>query len=229
MMRNRPWWARHIAIGVLFGLLISTGLVVRWERSYAASAVTVLGSGDGLSVLIEIDATRVLILSGDDTGEFTNALAAARPGQRPRIDLIIIAPGADRLAERAIAITKPGRVLTLSRFGSTPGAAGDPVSALSMVVLKDRARIELDPGNRISGAGPGWMVRIQTGDTDLLIAEHSPQIAPQGINAVVIAGSDLGPDIPLAVPRLISATLPVPADSEVKRVAPGSIERIDLP
>jgi hypothetical protein len=186
MTRNRPWWARHIAIGVLLGLLISTGLVVRWERNYAASAVTVLGSGDGLSVLIEIDATRVLLLSGDDTGEFTNALAAARPGQRPRIDLIVIAPGADRLAERAIAITKPGRVLALSRFGSSPNALGERVSTVATVVLKDRARIELDPGNRVSGAGPGWSVRIQTGDTDLLIAEHSPRIAPPGITAVVM-------------------------------------------
>lgn len=229
MTRDRRWWMRHIAVGVLIGLIISTGLVWRWERGYAASGVTVLGSGDGLSVLIEIDATRVLILSGDDSGEFTNALAAARPGQRPRIDVIVIAPGSERLAERAITITRPERVLALTGFGNTTASAGEPVSSPGTIVLKDHARIELDPGNRVSGRGPGWAIRVQTGTADLLIAEHSPRIAPAGIDAVIIAGSDLGPDIPLAIPRLVSATLPVQDSTELKRIAPGSIERIDLP
>lgn len=234
MTRHRRWWIKHIALSMLIGVVISGTLVFWWERSYADSAVTIFGSGNGLSTLVQIDSARILIVSGDDPSEFANALADARPGQIPRVDLIIIAPGATRVAARAIEITNPGRVLVIESpfYEIDPlewTATTSTVSTVSTVVLKDHARLEIDPGFSVNSANAGWSVRIRTLEgADVLISERSPLAILAGVDMFVIAGAEAGPIIPAKTHRFASSTLSLPANTGIHTVSPGETTRIEL-
>ena len=233
MRRTRRWWLKQIAMSFALGVLISVFFISRWERGYADSAVTVLGSGDGLSTLVDIDATRILIVSGNDPAEFANALADARPGQTPRVDLVIVTPGATRIAARAIEIADPGQVLVIESptFEEEPIGWQNPttrVSAVSTIVIKDRAKLEIDPGFSIDSAMPGWSIRVRTDAGEVLISERSPLVSLGGIGAFVIAGPDAGVMIPSEVTRIASSTIPLSSPEGVIRISPGATMRIEI-
>jgi hypothetical protein len=224
---------RHLSLSLVAGIVVSALFVVYWERGYADSAVTVLGSGDGLSALIDVDATRILVVSGNDPGEFSNALAGARPGQTPRIDLIVVAPGADAIAARAIAIAHPKRVLVIDAFSDEPSTVDWPaqttvVSTASTIVIKDRARVEIDPGHSIDRAMAGWSVRIHAGDGDVLISQRAPLAYPVDIDAFVIAGPDPGVVLPSKATRIASSAIDLGNTGNVIGIDPGETLRIEV-
>lgn len=231
--RQRQWWLKQIAMSLAVGVFLSVALIAYWERAYAGSAITMLGSGDGLSVLVEIDATRILIVSGDDPSEFANALADARPGQTPRIDMIVVAPGATRIATRAIEIAKPDHVLLLGSPGQDeepiePNSPTTTVSTISTIVIKDRATLEVDPGQSINSAMAGWSIHLRSEANEVLISERSPLVYAYGIDAFVIAGPDSGAVIPSEVTKIASSTIPMSNAKGVIRIAPGETMRIEF-
>jgi hypothetical protein len=231
--RSRQWWLKQIAASLAVGALISFLLISRWERGYAQSAVTVLGSGEGLSTLVEIGVTRILIVSGDDASEFANALATARPGQTPRIDLIVVAPGASRVASRAIEIADPARVLVIESLATESDPIGwaqstTTVSTVSTVVIKDWAQLEIDPGNSVDRAMAGWSIRIRTGAGEILVSQGAPLAYSIDTEAVVIAGTDAGVVIPSQATMIASSTIPLSSPNGVISVAPGQTMRIDF-
>ncbi|CAN5412682.1 hypothetical protein BH09CHL1_BH09CHL1_03650 [soil metagenome] len=231
--RHRRWWFKNIALSMLIGALISGALVFKWERGYADSAITALGSGDGLSTLVQIESTRILIVSGDDPSEFANALAKARPGQTPRIDLVIVAPGASRVASRAIEIVDPARVLVIESplFEVVPhewDAATSTVSVVSTVDIKDYVILEIDPGYSVNSANAGWTIRIRSSGGDILISERAPLAVLPEIDAFIIAGSEPGAIIPTETTRFASSTLPLPENSGVHQISPGETSRIEF-
>jgi hypothetical protein len=231
--RSRQWWLKQIAASLAVGALISLLLIFRWERGYADSTVTVLGSGDGLSALVELDATRILIISGDDASEFANALSAARPGQTPRIDLIVVTPGASRIASRAIEIVDPERVLVIDSLIAEPDPTEWPqqtttISTVSTIVVKGRAQLEIDPGNSVDRAMAGWSIRIRTGAGDILVSQRAPLAYAIDTKAVVIAGADAGIIIPSRATMIASSTIPLNDPDDAIGVAPGDTMRIDF-
>ncbi|MGH2550254.1 MAG: hypothetical protein ACRDHN_12740 [Thermomicrobiales bacterium] len=231
MRRHRRWWFKHIAFSMVLGVLVSGALVLDWERGYADSSITVLGSGNGLSTLIQIETSRILIVSGDDPSEFANALAKARPGQTPRVDLVIVAPGATRVASRAIEIVKPAQVLVIESplFEIAPNdweAASSPVSVVSTIDIKDTAILEIDPGYSINTTSAGWSVRIRTTNGNILVSERAPLAALPEIDAFVISGDDSGPLIPTETSRFASSTLELPENSGIRKISPGETSQI---
>lgn len=231
--RSPQWWFKHIAVSLALGLLLSVLLIARWERAYADSRITVLGSGDGLSTLIDLASTRVLIVAGDDPGEFANALADARPSGTPRIDLVIVAPGAMRVATRVIEIADPARVLVIEspmQEIAPPDWASMTtiISTVSTIVIQGQARLEIDPGYSIDSAMAGWSIRIRSDAGEMLVSEHAPHVDLIGVKAYVIAGPDAGVLIPSDAPRVASSTIPLSRPEGVIQVAPGRTMRIDI-
>ena len=116
---------RAAIVGLLAGLLVASLVTVVHARDYGQPALALLGSGDGLSVLVTTGDARLLVVGGSDPAAFANALADARPRSHPRIDLLVELPDARAVASRAWALARPSAMLTLSttrRFPDDPPA-----------------------------------------------------------------------------------------------------------
>jgi hypothetical protein len=89
------------------------------SRSYARPMVTVIGAGNGLSILVTDGPARLLIASGDDPAAFGNALAKTRPLGRDRIDVLLLAgtTGDVTFLSRAL-LTANGRHVALQTVGN---------------------------------------------------------------------------------------------------------------
>jgi hypothetical protein len=72
-----------------FGATIAIG--VAQARSYSRPAVTVLGAGAGLSILVTDGRSRLLLAAGDDSSGFGNALSSIRPFGCDRVDVLLLA------------------------------------------------------------------------------------------------------------------------------------------
>lgn len=66
--------------------------------------ISVLGSGEGLSVLMRAGDARIVIASGTDAGAFGNALGRASPWVPRRIDLLLLSPNLISLPVTTTAI-----------------------------------------------------------------------------------------------------------------------------
>src|SRR5262245_4282989 len=75
------------AIGFALTVAIGTAQTI----DYSQPAVTILGSGHQLSVLVADGSARLLIASGDDPAAFGNALKSVRPLGGGRIDVLLLA------------------------------------------------------------------------------------------------------------------------------------------
>jgi hypothetical protein len=90
-----PAWIRDsrvatAAAAVLIGAIAGVFLVSWWARSEAGFTIEILGSGDRVSVLITHQHRHVLIASGNDGPEFTNALSQAFSPIGRDIELVLI-------------------------------------------------------------------------------------------------------------------------------------------
>lgn len=205
----RSRWTPIVA-GILVGLLASSGLVYAWNRPYNDEpSLYLLGSGKGLSALITVEGIRVLIVSGTDPIGFGNALADARPLTAPRIDILVVTPGSERVVSRAISITNPQTILEI------PGAEGvaiqpeaQRITSITSIALGDEITLAIDSGQIVGSAIPGWSITINAGTSTLLLAERQPVRPPSGISLLAVMGSDTPlSSVPAPAPLAISATV----------------------
>lgn len=229
----RPRWMPIVA-GLLIGLLTSSGLVYAWNRPYNDEpSLYLLGSGNGLSALITVGGTRVLIAGGNDPIAFGNALADARPLTAPRIDLLIITPGSERVTARAISVTKP---TTTFEIAGPDGVMVAPdarqLIAPASIAIGDNLELAVDPGLVVGSAIPGWSITIHAGSSTLLLAERQSIRAPSGIALLAVMGSDAPRfSVPAPAPMAISATVAEGYSNSTRPlglIEPGETARIHI-
>ncbi|HEY7031263.1 MAG TPA: hypothetical protein VH482_08060, partial [Thermomicrobiales bacterium] len=96
-VRNRTPLRRSLLALAVFvlGFATTIGVGAAQSRGYSRPAVTVLGTGAQLSVLVTDGPARLLLASGDDPAALGNALARIRPIARHRIDVLLLAGTTD--------------------------------------------------------------------------------------------------------------------------------------
>lgn len=142
-------------------LTLFTGLGLARTTGPGSPAITLLGSGDGLSILVTSQDARVLLVNGDDPAAFGAALASALPRAVRRIDLMLVLATTE--SEPLVAYAKRTfeigtvRVVAASAGSGTPTEAGNELSTdRQRIALPDNLSLEitrLDP--RETGAHHG--------------------------------------------------------------------------
>jgi hypothetical protein len=220
-------------IALVVGVLLATSVGVVWARAASAPAVTLLGSGDGLSVLVTTPHARLLLVGGNDPAAFANALADARPRTAPRVDLVVELPGARAVAARANALARPTATLTLDparRFPDQPAAT--PITGAVAIDLPGGVTVTLDPGS----AEGDWSVTIaMPGATVLVLPAWGLAAARADVALVVLAGESAdGAEDATRAPAIAASALAFPDDLSWPTAGPlvGSIpvgEAVRLP
>jgi hypothetical protein len=192
-LRNR--WT-PLFFGLLCGLIASTTLVYAWNRPYNNNdAVLLLGSGKGLSALVTTGGTRVLIAAGNDPIAFANALAEARPLTAPRIDLLIIAPGSERVANRAKEITNPSIMLEIASADTESELSDNHlIRARETLAIGNEMTLILDPGITIGSPISGWSVSIHGRGVEIMLVERLPLRSIVGSSLIGAMGDEF--DVP---------------------------------
>ena len=221
--------------GLLCGLIVSTSLIYAWNRPYnQEDTLYLLGSGKGLSALVTSGGTRVLIAAGNDPIAFANALASARPLTAPRIDLLIIAPGSERVASRAKDITNPSMILEFASADGTPGESGHHVTrSRETIDIGDGVMLTLDPGMTIGSPIAGWSIAIQHRGVEIMLVEQLP--ARLSIDSSLIAVMDdeftipdNSPSASIAASSTVVAGMKLNASYPLGLIDPGDTARISI-
>lgn len=98
MSGGRPLPLRVVVLACFLGTgLLAAALGVVWARESAHPRIVLLGSGDGVSVLVASGDARVLIATGSDPAAFAAALESARQPIQRRIDVLLVAGRGDGL------------------------------------------------------------------------------------------------------------------------------------
>jgi hypothetical protein len=206
--------------GLLCGLIASTTLVYAWNRPYNNDdAMFLLGSGKGLSALVTADGMRVVIASGNDPIAFANALADARPLTAPRVDLLIVTPGSERVAARAKEITKPAMVLEIVSADAEPEPSGHHLTrARETIALGNDMTLVLDPGIIIGSPLAGWSIEIQARGTSILLVEQLPLRPVIGSMLIAVMSNQF--DVPREPPTGTIAVSSLVGDDETSTTFP---------
>ena len=152
-----------LVAAVLGGLIGGAIWSYTWYSSGQGTTVAVLGSGKGVSVLVTHDQRRVLIVSGQDGAEFSNAVTDSMPMIAKPIDVMIIDPDSSfEVQERALKLKHD----TLYRL---PDPAGSPTpdTILESFQIHFGSDIELLVGIDTSSA---WTIDLRSPAGTLAIA-----------------------------------------------------------
>jgi hypothetical protein len=175
-----------------------------WMQELSAPAVTILGSGDRLSLVVTDGPARLVLATGDDPIGYENALARVRPIYARRVDVLLLAGSGQSLLVPVAAHADPyvRNVWALALLPPSPeGEALGPVAALT-----EPTRVQLTLGTSVTvetllrfGADPeaefpDWRATIERGETRVAVYSDGSAAAlfPPGdaASVVVIAGSD---------------------------------------
>ncbi len=235
-------WLHHrwlpFLVAALAGLIISSTVSLAWQRSFSEPAITLLGSGHGLSALMSTGSARMLIVGGDDPIAFANALTHARPPTMRRIDVMILTPSASpHVAERAIELAAPERIMAIDASDPIEESPDDMVidepvrrvSAPRTIDLGGELLLDIDPGLIAGKPSIGWRIRAQTGSIAVLLAESVPFRPGTEVGLVAIMG-DTVPDTArsLTTPVAMAADVENVASGAYGLVEPGESQRIPI-
>jgi hypothetical protein len=201
-----PPWRRvlALAIGVFFVALLATGaLAIAAARSFERPAIYVLGSGDGLSVLVVAGRSRLLLATGDDPAAFGNALGRAQPWSQNRLDIVLLAGSANELTflDRAMGVAH-GRHTEFLGSPSLLGSLG--LSPDSLLASPRRFRLSNDVlvtvemaarPDQVGGTGaPTWRVVVERGATRLAVLPDGGAVKAfpswKHMSVVIVGGQD---------------------------------------
>jgi hypothetical protein len=221
---------RWLVAALLIGVLISWAWSAGSARSANEPAIVLLGSGNGLSVLVTTGDARVLVAGGTSAGDFANALADARPRTTPRIDVLVALPGSRNVVDRARELARPTLELRLPDQRSGRQESGTLTSRRAIDL--PGITIDIDPG---SGSGEDWSITIRAGaSTTLVVPAWTVAASRAPVALVVITGRDTGAAATTARTPAIAASVraldsPVVKDGLLAgRVAPGDAVRLRM-
>lgn len=172
------------------------------SSSYARPAVTVLGAGNRLSVLVTDGTARLLIAGGDDPAGFGNALAKARPLGHARVDILLLAgtkEDATLLSRARRAV--PGRHIELIGKPGLIGELGLPADAHLLSPrrfwLSPDTSVTIETTDRVDAKrGPdfAWRATIEHGAarvvvlSDGRVAADFVDLGP--VSALIVGGKE---------------------------------------
>jgi predicted regulator of Ras-like GTPase activity (Roadblock/LC7/MglB family) len=232
-------WSRHrwfhVMAGGLAGLLIATLLSYTWHRDFSAGAVTLLGSGHGLSAVVSSGSMRVLIVSGDDPIAFANGFKDAHPPTMRRIDVVILTPSATPyLAERAVNLARPQRIMAIETRETAEDAPefDDPVrdiSAPRSIELGTNLMIDIDPGLTTGAPASGWSIAVRSEAATILLVESAPFRVEAGVGLIAVMGDSVPASVAaIAAPVAHAADVAEHASGTHGHLASGEAERIPI-
>jgi predicted regulator of Ras-like GTPase activity (Roadblock/LC7/MglB family) len=216
-------WSHHrwfyVIAGGLAGLLIATLLSYTWHRDFSAGAVTLLGSGHGLSAVVSSGSMRVLIVSGDDPIAFANGFKDAHPPTMRRIDVVILTPSATPyLAERAVDLARPQRIMAIETRET----------ADELPKIDDPVR-DIDPGLTTGGPASGWSIAVRSEAATILLVESAPFRVEAGVGLIAVMGDSVPASAAaIAAPVAHAADVAEHAAGTHGHLASGEAERIPI-
>lgn len=214
-----------LTVTLALGLLLPLALL---DRPPARPRLTLIGGGDGLSVLLEgAGGGRVLLGGGGTQADVPASLGRhLRPWDR-RLDLLLVADGRD--LPGAIALVRHGdvrAVATLGLEGARPLA--DELAALreacaaraiplQAIEGAERIRVGRDASVTLDvlpalGAGEGAALRLAAGPFSATVFAGTPAPADAATGAILLRGGQETYRAALAAgPGLVIAPAPPPA------------------
>lgn len=184
-----PWYRwfalsprRVLVIGCLVGMLIGVTVVTAWSRADRGYTVDILGSGDSISVLITHEHRKVLIVSGNDGAEFSNAFASVVARLNDDLEIVLLDPSASiDVTERASALD----VDLLLRLPDESTAVDPTITGSLTVSFLPTAELHVTvvPGS-------GWYGTLTSGNATLVISNGSVPIEELPPSAVLIVLGD---------------------------------------
>jgi hypothetical protein len=240
----------------LFGLSFSSTLAIgRYgQHRCARPAITVLGSGSDLSILVSDGPARLLLASGDDPAGFGNALKQSRPFGCERIDVLLLAGSTNDVTflTRARRAAKARHVEAIGE-PDLLGALGLPPDSL----LFSPRRFRLSPDTRVTvetveraeaeeGPSFGWRASIEHGTTRVVVLSDGrfagafPDAGP--VSALIAGGPESTAALDQTETRVFVASATQVSGKEARgavaatapdqrwivRVFPGETKRFDF-
>lgn len=220
-------------LGLLLGMVIASGVAITSARSYREPSIFLFNSGDGLSALIVSQTHRVLIANGNDPAALATSFRAARPDLLRRIDLVVIMPGAtERVAERAVEISRPRRIYALPNYRFHPGNEinGQPIRPMdgpSTIDLGSSLEIRFDPG-----VSDGWLIEVDLDGVPVGLFQRVPLHPDEQLAAMAIMDTPIDDtfatldspivlhagELPFDLVRNVSQTVLAIARNDVNRI-----------
>lgn len=207
-MSDSGGWREAVSTGLVIFAVAFAGSVAAfalWLQNLDAPAVTLLGSGDNLSVLITDGPARLLLATGDDPIGLENALANVRPIFARRIDVLLIA-GDNRSLLAPVAVYGDRDVRLANALAPLPWSPESEVLA-SVTPFSGPKRIELGPsltvtvetadpiGIDVDREFPVWRAIVERGASRIVILSEgaAANLFPPGPPAAIVAVSGRDP------------------------------------
>lgn len=183
-----------------------------WLQDLYAPQVTILGSGNRLSIMVTEGQARLVLATGDDAIGYQNALTRFRPLFARRVDVLLVGGSEDSLlaplsahgdghARLTTAIGPIPPSPEFAAFGaivSEPGYRRFRLGPTVSVTVETRFAFGSDP----AVDAPSWRAIVERGETRVVVlsdgesASLFPPASPASV--LVISGDDPGAGWPLS-------------------------------
>ena len=216
---------------VLFAALASV-LGSSFAADMQTPRVTVLGSGERLSILVTAGNARLLLATGDDPGALGNALAEARHPTIRRLDVLLVAGRSkDLLAPAAVIDSEHARFVASIGLGSDqvlpPSLRGVPASpAERRFRLPEGVTVLVrwEPGDD-PDAPSSWAGLVTQGRSSVAVLSDGSAVGLLGsaarLNALVVSGDQPLEALPTVSTGAIITTASAISGKELRQSAAG--------
>jgi hypothetical protein len=151
---RRLSWPGLVLTALLVFLVAGGGCVAAftvWMRDLSAPQVTVLGSGNRMSLLVTDGPARLLLATGDDPIQYENALTRVRPIFARRTDVLLLAGSGESLLVPLEASGDPHVRTSLALAPLPPSAEAEAIGPVTTITAPQRITL-----------GPSVTVTIET-------------------------------------------------------------------